>query len=156
MNPTLKDDDELIQILRSSADFIYAYFESLGSEPAKKARELRAINARIIKAASEVALPVGYYRRFEKPLDAAVVYLFSAGSPVDRGSVLKGILAGGFIGVSRSGPYKAVFDSLDHQTKEFNNGRLKIEDIGGGMLRLTSEGKKDAADLIKDYGSPDI
>ena len=143
------EDDELIDLLRSSAESIYAHLESLGPDLAKKARELRATNARLIRAASESASSSGYYRRFKKPLEPTLIYLFNVGSPIKKQDVASALVAEGFIGESKSGPYKAIIDCFDYQTKPANNGRLNIEDLGNDMMQLTDSGRVYAEDLIK-------
>jgi hypothetical protein len=156
MTPGLKDDEEMIQILKSSADSIYAFFENLGPDPARKARELRAINARLIKAAAQSPSMGGYYRRFEEPLDAVIVYLFQAGSSVQKKVVASDIVSGGFISDTRNGPKGAILEAIYFQTKEGKNGRLKVEDVGDGFVRLTPEGEAYAPKLVKEYGTPEI
>jgi hypothetical protein len=157
MTSSPKIDEELIQILKGSADSIYALFESLGPDVAKKARELRAINARLIKAASESASTGTYYRKFAgEPLEAVLVHLFASGSPMRKSDVAREIVLGGFISDTRNGPKGAILESIYFQTKQGKNGRLKVEDIGDGIIKLTPEGEADASELIKKYGSPDL
>jgi hypothetical protein len=154
MTTSLHDDDELIQILRDSADSIYAFFEDLGPDSAKKARDLRAINARLIRAASQSPAMGGYYRKFEDALDALLVYLYQFGSPLDKEIAMRNIESGGFVARSKSGTYKALWEAIYYQTKSGNNGRKNLRDNGKGIISLTSAGKIEAEKLVARYGHP--